>query len=106
MLVPDELQCLSTVGPVDNGFCGAGWVYGYIWGAAGRMVVALRWTLVPLPRLLGPPGMELRKHWVWEEDLLSAEGVIVPGWMEGDKGVVSISGVVARPIRCVARPIR
>ena len=36
---------------------------------------------------------------MWEEDLPSAEGVLVPGWMEGDRGLVSTSGSVVRLIR-------
>ena len=43
------------------------------------MVVARRWTSVPVPRLPGPAVMELKKCGVWEEDLLLVEGVLVPG---------------------------
>ena len=79
-------------------FFGGGGLWVHIWGAAGGMVVALRSTSVPLPRLPGPPSMELREHGVCEEDLLSAQGVMVPGWIEGERGVVSIAGAAARPI--------
>ena len=57
------------------------------------------WPSAPLPGLPLPPGMELMKGGVYEEDLLSVEEVLVPGWMEGERGVVSTSGAGARPIR-------
>ena len=43
--------------------------------------------------------MELRKRGVSEEDLLLAEGAMVPGWMERERGLVSIWGAGARRIR-------
>ena len=96
---PCLAPCTRSVGPVDSGFWGGARFFGYILGGRGRMVVSRRWTSVPLPRLPRPLGMELRKRGVWEEDLLSAEGVLVPGWMEGERGWVSTSGARGRPIR-------
>ena len=73
------------------------WVH--TWGVVGGMVVAGYWTSMPPPRLPGPLRLELRKGVVYEEDLLSVEGVLVPGWLERERGPVSTSGTGAWPIR-------
>ena len=35
VVVPDELQCFGTVGPVNSGFWGGGRVLGYVLGGRG-----------------------------------------------------------------------
>jgi hypothetical protein len=34
VVVPDELQCFGTVGPVNSGFGGGGGVFGYVLGGS------------------------------------------------------------------------
>ena len=60
VILPDELQCFGTVGPVYSGFLG-GWggPWERTWGVAGGMAVARQCTSGPAPRLPGLPGMGL-----------------------------------------------
>ena len=59
VILPDELQCFGTIGPVNNGFGGGGpWVR--TWGVVGGMAVAQQCTSGHPPQLPGLPGMELR----------------------------------------------
>ena len=47
-------------------------------------------TAVDISLFPGFQGHLVWKRGVWEEDFLSAQGVMVPGWMEGERGMVSI----------------
>ena len=61
VILPDELQCFGTVGPVNSGF-GGGWGGPWVrtWGVVGGMAVERQCTSGPPPRLPGLPGMGLR----------------------------------------------
>ena len=61
VILPDELQCFGTVGPVYSVFWG-GWAgpWERTWGVAGGKAVARQCTSGPPPRLPGLPGMGLR----------------------------------------------
>ena len=97
VILPDELQCFGTVGPVYSVFWG-GWGGPWVrtWGVVGGMAITRQCTSGPPPRLPGLPGMGLGLNH-GRSQILDAPAQATPA---------NVPGVVHNQLLCYIQSLR